>query len=110
MWKIQNIPLRSKEKMIRDYPTSRSHVKEGWRSMKIKDLTQLDAGESGVVVEICGGGGLIHRLESMGIRVGKKVTKVSSQLMHGPVTLRMGNLQVALGFGMARKILVKIEK
>jgi ferrous iron transport protein A len=74
------------------------------------DLTQLEEGQSGVVVDIHGGHGLIRRLESLGIRTGKKVTKVSSQLMRGPVTVRIDNSQVALGFGMARKILVEIEE
>ena len=78
--------------------------------METKDLTQLEGGESGVVVEIHGGHGLIRRLESLGIRVGKKVTKVSSQFMRGPVTIRIGNSHVALGFGMAKKILVEIER
>ncbi|MCK4385352.1 MAG: ferrous iron transport protein A [candidate division Zixibacteria bacterium] len=74
------------------------------------DLTQLQEGESGVVVNIHGGYGLVRRLESMGIRVGKKVTKVSSQLMRGPITVRIDNFQVAIGFGMARKIIVKPKK
>lgn len=74
------------------------------------DLTQLEEGESGVVVNIQGGYGLIRRLESLGIRVGKKVTKVSSQLMRGPITVRIDNSQVAIGFGMARKIIVELEK
>lgn len=78
--------------------------------MATVDLTQLEEGESGVVVDIQGGYGLTRRLESLGIRVGKKVTKVSSQLMRGPVTVRMDNSEVAIGFGMARKILVEIEK
>lgn len=74
-----------------------------------KDLTQLEEGETGVVVDIQGGYGLTRRLESLGIRVGKNVTKVSSQLMRGPVTIKVDNSQVAIGFGMARKILVEIE-
>jgi len=78
--------------------------------MATLDLTQLQEGESGVVMNIQGGYGLTRRLESLGIRVGKKVTKVSSQLMRGPVTVRMDNSEVAIGFGMARKILVEIEK
>jgi ferrous iron transport protein A len=78
--------------------------------MATLDLTQLEEGESGVVMDIQGGYGLTRRLESLGIRVGKKVTKVSSQLMRGPVTVRMDNSEVAIGFGMARKILVEIEK
>jgi len=78
--------------------------------MEKVDLTQLEEGENGVVVDIQGGHGLIRRLESLGIRVGKKVTKVSSQFMRGPITIRIDNFQVAIGFGMARKILVEIEK
>jgi ferrous iron transport protein A len=78
--------------------------------MTVKDLTQLEEGETGVVVSIHGGYGLLHRLESLGIRVGKQVTKVSSQLMRGPVTVRIDNSQVAIGFGMARKIMVEMEK
>ena len=78
--------------------------------MKNLDLTQLDEGESGVVVDIQGGYGLTRRLESVGIRVGKKVTKVSSQFMRGPVTIRIDNFQVAIGFGMARKVLVEKEE
>ncbi len=78
--------------------------------MTAKDLTQLKEGETGTVVGIHGGHGLTYRLESLGIRVGKKVTKVSSQLMQGPITLRVDNCQVAMGFGMARKIMVELEK
>lgn len=74
------------------------------------DLTQLDEGQKGVLVDIQGGHGLTRRLESLGIRVGKKVTKVSSQFMRGPVTIRIDNFQVAIGFGMARKVLVEIEE
>jgi ferrous iron transport protein A len=77
--------------------------------MEKVDLTQLEEGENGVVVDIQGGHGLTRRLESLGIRVGKKVTKVSSQFMRGPITIRIDNFQVAIGFGMARKILVEIE-
>ena len=84
--------------------------KEEDQIMEIRDLTQLDEGESGVVVEILGGHGITQRLESMGVRAGKKVTKVSSQLMRGPITLRTGGCQLAVGFGMAKKILVKVEE
>jgi Fe2+ transport system protein FeoA len=30
--------------------------------------------------------------------------------MHGPVTIRIDGFQVAVGFGMAKKILVRIDK
>ncbi|MBU1871407.1 MAG: ferrous iron transport protein A [Candidatus Omnitrophica bacterium] len=78
--------------------------------MMILDLTQLKTGQKGIIVEIQGGTGLINRLESMGIRAGKNVTKISAQLWKGPQTIKLDNLQIAIGFRMARKILLKIEK
>ena len=73
-------------------------------------LTDMEIGESGTVVEIVGGYGLIRRLDALGIRPGKKITKISSMLFHGPVTLKVDNSQVAVGFGMAKKIIVEVDK
>ncbi len=74
-----------------------------------KAISQMKPGESGVVIEFLGGKGLKQRLESLGLRVGKRVTKVSSQIWRGPQVIRIGNTQIALGLGVANKILVKIE-
>ena len=71
-------------------------------------LSRLDAGQSGKVVQIQGGQGMINRLGALGIRPGKKVTKVSSMFMRGPITIRVGNAQVAIGFGMAKRIVVDL--
>ncbi len=73
-------------------------------------LTQMQIGQSGVVVQIQGGHGLINRLNSLGIRPGKRVTKVSSMLMRGPVTIQVDRAQVAIGFGMARRIIVELDE
>ncbi|MCJ7497920.1 MAG: ferrous iron transport protein A [candidate division Zixibacteria bacterium] len=78
--------------------------------MEKLDLTQLKEGKVGVVVDIQGGFGLIRRLEVLGIRVDEKVIKVSSQFAKGPVTLKVGNTQVALGFGIAKKIIVRAKE
>ena len=96
-------------------------------------LAQMEAGQTGTVVEVLGGPGFImrrgpgfmrrrgaglmrghgpgfgRRLEAMGIRPGKKVTKVGSMLFRGPVTLRVDNAQVAVGFGMANRIIVEVD-
>ncbi len=72
-------------------------------------LNQLGTGQSGAVVQILGGRGLSARLEAIGIRPGKKVTKVSSMLFKGPVTLRLNGAQIAVGFGMANKVMVEVE-
>jgi len=75
--------------------------------MRPMDLIQMKVGQVGTVVEIQGGHGLIRRLQALGIRVGVRVIKVSSQIMRGPVTVQIGNARVAIGFGMARKIIVR---
>lgn len=70
-------------------------------------LRQIRDGQSSIVIQIQGGHGLISRLNALGIRPGQRITKVSSTLMQGPVTIRVGNAQVAIGFGMANKIIVE---
>jgi len=75
-----------------------------------KTLLELRPGEWGVVVEIQGGFGLVRHLESLGIRVGKRVTKVSAQFWRGPQVIKIDNMQIALGFGMSKRVLVKAEE
>jgi ferrous iron transport protein A len=66
-------------------------------------------GQSGKVVKVDGGKRLVSRLSSLGIRPGKKITKISSMLMGGPVTVQLGSTRLAIGFGMANKILVELD-
>lgn len=76
---------------------------------KLVTLRQMQSAQSGKVVQIQGGFRLINRLSALGIRPGKRITKVSSMLMRGPVTIQAGNTQVAVGFGMANKIIVELD-
>jgi len=73
-------------------------------------LAEMRTGQTGTVVGVMGGHGLIRRLDALGIRPGRKVTKLSSTLFRGPIILRVDNTQVAVGFGMARKIIVEVDK
>jgi ferrous iron transport protein A len=73
-------------------------------------LTTMKSGDRGTVAEIEGGHGINSRLNAMGIRPGTKLIKISTQLMRGPVTIALGNSQVAIGFGMAKKIIVQLEQ
>jgi ferrous iron transport protein A len=63
-----------------------------------------------VVVEILGGYGMVRRLETLGIRVGVRITKLSAQFMHGPIVIQVNNTQAAIGFGMARRIVVEKQE
>jgi ferrous iron transport protein A len=74
------------------------------------NLRQMYPGQSGRVMQVGGGAGLVSRLNALGIRPGKKITKVSSMMMRGPVTVQLGSTRLAIGFGMASRILVEIEQ
>ena len=75
---------------------------------KIVSLAKLDTNQSGKVVEFTAGPGLVRRLEEMGIRVGKKVTKISGMPLRGPVVVQAGGTRIAIGHGMATKVIVEL--
>ena len=72
-------------------------------------LTQMRPGQSGVVVRIQGGFGLVDRLNALGVIPGKRIAKISSMIARGPVTVEIDRAQVAIGFGMANRIIVKLD-
>jgi len=72
-------------------------------------LAQIQSGQRGIVTQIQGGYGMVNRLSALGIRPGKRITKISSMLMRGPVTIQVDRAQVAIGFGMAKKIVVELD-
>jgi len=72
-------------------------------------LARISSGQTCTVIRIEGGHGLVRRLQALGIRPGKRITKVSSMFGRGPVTINIDRSQVALGFGMAGKIVVDLD-
>lgn len=70
------------------------------------NLARMEAGGTGVISGIIGGGKFLLKLESMGIRPGSKVTKISNLFHRGPVVLHVGGTDVAIGHRMARRILI----
>lgn len=70
-------------------------------------LELLPGGESAVVVSVSGGRGMMQKLDAMGVRPGKKVRKLGTQFMAGPITVLIDGRQVAMGRGIARKIEVR---
>lgn len=69
----------------------------------------MQPGQSGIVLQIQGGQGLVRRLNALGILPGKRISKISSMLMRGPVTIEIDRVKVAVGFGMAGKITVQLD-
>ena len=74
------------------------------------NLAEMRAGHSGVVVQIQGGFGMISRLNGLGIIPGKRIAKIGSMMGQGPVTIEVDRVQVAIGFGMANRIMVKLDQ
>lgn len=73
-------------------------------------LASMRSGQNGRIVQIDGGGGMTRRFDTLGLRVGKQIKKVSRQLIRGPVIVSHGNTRAAVGFGMAQRIWVEIEQ
>ena len=76
---------------------------------RVLPLTQMQSGQSGVLAEILGRYGLVNRLDALGLRPGRRITKVSSMLMRGPITVQIDRTEIAIGFGIARKVMVRLE-
>jgi len=73
-------------------------------------LTDMETRETGTVTEIRGGRGVNNRLRALGVRPGVTVTKISAISAHGPVVVQVGGTQVSVGFGIAGKIIVEVER
>lgn len=74
-------------------------------------LSEAEHGVELEIADVLDGHGLKNRLENMGIRIGKKVKKLSSVTSKGPLIIEIAgsSSNVALGYGMAKKILVNYE-
>lgn len=75
----------------------------------ITTAAKMRPGQSGMVVAITAGPGALARLRAMGVRPGVILTKTSGQPLRGPVTLRVGRTEVAVGHGLATRIEVEVE-
>ena len=81
-------------------------------------LTSLRDDESGIVTSIKVrhgrgrgiGWGFKKRLMDMGLTPGTRVTVVKSAPFHGPLEILVRGSRLALGWGMAERIFVEIDK
>ncbi len=71
------------------------------------DITQLKEGEKAKIIEIRATAGIIKKLDAIGIRPKVEIKKISSHFLRGPQTLEVGTTQLAIGFGIAKKIIVE---
>lgn len=77
--------------------------------MKKISLVRIKANHKGKVMEILGGTNLQERLMNMGVYKGKEVTKLSHIGLRGPVVIKAGRSILALGHGVAAKVILEQE-
>ncbi len=75
-----------------------------------RTLAEIGIGESGTILKILGGIRLKHRLEAMGMRPGTTIEKIAGSPFGGPVVIRIGTIRLAIGHGMAGKVMVDVGK
>jgi ferrous iron transport protein A len=72
----------------------------------VKQLSELTRGEEGIISAIQAGWGFQQRLRRLGLSEGQRIRKLSELALGGPVIVLVNRAQVAIGRGMARRILV----
>ncbi len=70
-------------------------------------LDQIYEDRKAKVVDIQGGAGIRQRLSQMGIHPGDMITMVRYGVLRGPLLIEIHGSQVALGRGIASKIIVE---
>lgn len=70
-------------------------------------LDRMKKGTRGRVVDVIGGHGAVGKLSAQGIVAGMVVEK-TGELRGGPVLIKVGGAQVALGRGLAKRVLVEV--
>ncbi len=75
-----------------------------------KLLSDLGPQEQGTIIALHGGRGFQARLRALGLAEGRVVRKLSALGWGGPVIVLINRAQVAIGRGMARRIVVSSEE
>jgi len=70
-------------------------------------LADLPEGEKCTIVFAAGGHGMVRRLAEMGLTPGTEARVVRSAPMHGPIEVSVRGVSLALGRGIASRVLVR---
>ena len=72
-------------------------------------LNLIEESQKVRVIDIYGGWGTRQRLGCLGIHPGDIITVKKSAIMRGPILISVHGNQVALGRGVARKVIVEVK-
>lgn len=73
------------------------------------ELNSLNSGDRAKVLKLKGGKKFQHQLRSRGLREGQELTVLTRQPA-GPLVITVGRTQLTIGQGMAKKVIVEVEK
>jgi ferrous iron transport protein A len=76
--------------------------------MRYMELNKAPCNQMLEVMTVCGDAGLEKRFESMGIRKGRHIRKITSQPFGGPIVIEVNGSKISLGRNIAAKIEVEI--
>ncbi|MCX6256210.1 MAG: FeoA family protein [Bacteroidia bacterium] len=74
-----------------------------------KSLTELEDGQTAVIVSVLGGKMLTKRLADLGITSGTEIKVIRKTLFSGPVQVEVAGSRLVLGWGLATKIMVELK-
>lgn len=72
-------------------------------------LTDLEEGQSGIIVNINGGKRSTKRLADMGLVPGTEVQLLTSTLFSGPIQIKIYRSRLVIGRGLASRIIVDVK-
>jgi len=70
-------------------------------------LANLKVGAEAEILSLEGGKGFQARLRALGLAEGQRVKKLSEVGLGGPVIVLINRAQIAIGKGMARRVMLK---
>lgn len=71
-------------------------------------LIELKDNQIAKIIGLEGGRGAGEKLQNLGLRVGVSVKKIRGMFSHGPIIVKAGQTEIALGRGLAAKVIVEI--
>jgi len=71
-------------------------------------LAEMKVGKKAEIKAMGGGMSLQRRLSPLNIRIGKRIRKIASQPLRGPVVIEVDGRRITLGRGMAMKVMVEV--
>lgn len=74
----------------------------------VMPLVDMDVNREGIIYKLEGGAGFQSRLQALNMRIGKRIKKISANPFRGPIVVEVENSRVAIGYGMAQKVMVEI--